>query len=285
MVATWKKDAVGRFEKLMKGHKTVGVVSIRSIPSKQMQNMKKQLKGKAEILVTRSNLIRKALAKAGIKGMDEYVEGPSGIVVSDLNPFQLEKLIYGCKTRAPAKAGSIAPFDLIIPAGDTGLGAGPVIGDLQGAGVKAKIQGGKITVTEDSLLTKKGEVVNEKAASVLARLGIEPMEIILRVQAAYDGSMVYSGDVLHVDEEETKAKFADAYRKAFNLSYNARIFTKDNVPYMISEAISKTRNLMINAKIVNKETVGIYLARADAAAKSLASVLPPELQQEPEKTE
>jgi len=285
MVAAWKKDTVDQFSKLIKSHKTVGIVSIRSVPSKQMQSMKRQFKGKADIFVARSNLIRKALGKAGIKGMDDFVEGPSGIVFSDLNPFQMEKMIYGCKTKAPAKPGSIAPFDLIVPAGDTGLPAGPLIGDLQGAGVKAKIQSGKITVTEDSLLVKQGQVVNDKVAAVLARLGVEPMEIILRVSAAYDGQMVYAGDILHTDEEETKAKIEDAHRKALNLAVNAKIYSKAVMPFMIADAVVKTRNLMINAKIVNKETIGIYLARADAAAKSVKSVLPPELQAELEKKE
>jgi len=283
MVATWKKDTVTRFEREMKGKRVVGVVSIDGMPSKQMQGMKKKLKGQVEIIVARSNLIKKAFDKAGIKGLDGYAEGPSGVILSDLNPFQLEKLVYGCRTMAPVKAGAVAPFDLIVPAGDTGLGAGPVIGDLQGAGVKARIQGGKIIVSEDSILVKGGEKVNDKAASVLARLGIEPMEIVLRVKAAHEAGIVYPGDVLHIDEEETKERIGGAFRCALNLSVNARIYNKAAMPYMVLEAITKTRNLMINAKIVNKETIGIYLARADAAANSIKSVLPPELQAEIDK--
>ncbi len=283
MVATWKKDTVSRFEKAMKGKRVVGVVSIEGMPSKQMQGMKRKLKGQVDIYVARSNLIRKAFGKAGIKGLDEYAEGPSGVILSDLNPFQLEKLVYGCKTMAPVKAGAIAPFDLVVPAGDTGLGAGPVIGDLQAAGVKARIQGGKILVSEDSTLVKGGERVNDKAASVLARLGIEPMEIVLRVKAAHEAGTVYSGDVLHIDEEETKAKIGGAYKSALNLAVNARIYSRGAMPYMVLEAITKTRNLMINAGIVNKETIGTYLAKADAAANSIRSALPAELAAEIDK--
>jgi large subunit ribosomal protein L10 len=285
MVATWKKDVVDRFTKELKSHRVVGVVSIKAVPSKQMQNMKRKLKGQADIYVARSNLIRRALEKAGIKGMDEHLKGPSGIVFSDLNPFQLEKLIYSCKTQAPAKPGNIAPFDLIIPAGDTGLPAGPIIGDLQNAGVKAKIQSGKIVVSEDSLLVKAGDVVGDKAAGVLARLGVEPIEIVLRIKAAHEGGVVYTGDILHIDEEETLARIAGAHLKAFNLAYNARAYNKAVIPYMIQEAVSKARNLMINGGIINKETVGIYLARADAAARSIRSALPPEMQAELEKKE
>jgi large subunit ribosomal protein L10 len=277
MVATWKKDEVSKFEKKIKAHKTVGVVSISNVPSKQFQFIKKKLKGQVEFAVARSNLIKRALDKAGMKGMDQYVKGPSGIVFTDLNAFQMEKAIYGCKTKAPAKPGSIAPFDLIVPAGDTGMAAGPVIGDLQGAGVKAKIQGGKIIVSEESVLVKQGQVVNDKVAAVLVRLGIEPVEIVLRVNAASEDGMVYPGEVLHFDEEETIAKVQSAHLKALNLAVNAKVFNKTTMSFMITEAMSKARNLMINAKIINKETVGIYLARADAAANSIKSALPAEL--------
>jgi len=278
MVATWKKDTVSQLEKAIKSHRVVGVINISAIPSKQLQNIKRKLKGQVEIKVARSNLIVKALDKAGIKGMEEHVKGPSGVVYTNLNPFQLEKLIYGCKTNAPVKPGGIAPFDLIVPAGETGLSAGPVIGDMQAAGIKAKIQGGKIVVSADSLLVKKGGVVNDKVAAALARLGVEPMEIVLRVVAAHEGGTVYPYGIIHVDEVETKAKLADAHRRAFNLAYNARVYNSTTLPFLIQDAITKTRNLMINAKIVNKETVGIYLAKADAAVKAIMSALPQELQ-------
>jgi len=280
MVATWKTDTVSSLAKRIKTHSVVGVVSITGVPSKQLQSMKKKLKGQADIVVARNNLIVKALEKAGVNGMDGYLKSASGLIMSNMNPFALEKLVYGCKTRSAARPGSTAPFDLIVPAGDTGLPAGPAIGDLQQAGIKAKIQGGKIIVSENSLVVKGGQKVNEKAAAVLAKLGVEPMEIVLRIAAAHEAGMVYDGGILHVDEAETVAKIGDAHRKAFNLAYNSRIYNKDVTIFLIQEAIGKARNLMINGGILNRETVGIYLAKADAVAKSIKSALPAELQAE-----
>lgn len=280
MVATWKTDTVSSLAKRIKTHSVVGVVSITGVPSKQLQSMKKKLKGQADIVVARNNLIVKALEKAGVNGMDGYLKSASGLIMSNMNPFALEKLVYGCKTRSAARPGSTAPFDLIVPAGDTGLPAGPAIGDLQQAGIKAKIQGGKIIVSENSLVVKGGQKVNEKAAAVLAKLGVEPMEIVLRIAAAHEAGMVYDGSILHVDEAETVAKIGNAHRKAFNLAYNSRIYNKDVTIFLIQEAIGKARNLMINGGILNRETVGIYLAKADAVAKSIKSALPAELQAE-----
>ncbi len=287
MVANWKTSQVDSVAKKIKSRKVVGIVGISGIPSKQLQLIRKKLKDNLEIIVSRSTLLSLALEKAGIKELNQYLSGPSAIVVTDLNPFELEKIIYSNKTNAPAKAGAIAPFDLVVPAGDTGLAAGPVIGDLQAAGIKARIQGGKIMVTEESTLVKAGEIVSEAAAPVLIRLGIEPMEIILKLKAASEAGTVYAGDLLHVDSEKTIATLNKAYMMAFNLAYNGGVYTSSVMELRIFEAMSKARNLMINAKILNKETVGIYLARADAQAKSLKSVLPEELkpQEEPKAVE
>ena len=40
-----------------------------------------------------------------------------------------------------AIVGDIAPVDIIVPAGDTGIPPGPAIGTLTKAGIKASIQG------------------------------------------------------------------------------------------------------------------------------------------------
>jgi large subunit ribosomal protein L10 len=277
MVATWKTQMVEDLAKRIKGHRVVGVVRISGIPSKQMQTIRKKLEGKASLIITRGTLIQRALEKAKIKGMEEYLSQPVGLILSDLNPFQLEKLAYGCRTNAAAKQGNRAPFDIYAEEGDTGLPAGPMIGDLQGAGIKAKIQGGKISVIQRSLIANEGEKISDAKATAMARLGIEPMEIMLKINAAYEDGTVYTYDMLHISEEETVGKIQNAHRSAFNLAYNAGIFMPETIGLLLGQASAKARNLMINAGIINKETIGLYLGRADAQARALKAIVPEEL--------
>jgi large subunit ribosomal protein L10 len=277
MVATWKEDTVDELASNIKSNKVVAVVSIKGIPSKQLQNMRSKLKPDVKLKVTRSTLLAKALESSKIKGLAEHLDGPCGLIFTDLNPFKLEKLLYESKSNAPAKPGNVAPFDLVAQEGDTGLPAGPLIGDLQSAGIKAKIQGGKIHVTERSVVVKAGDKVSQEAATALTRLGVEPMEIVLRILAAYEDGTVYGADILHIDDVKTRSELNNAYRSSFNLAFNAGIFTADTTELLITDAVCKARNLMINAEIVNSETVGIYLEKADAHAKSLKSALPADL--------
>ncbi len=280
MVAIWKKDQVKSLKKKFKNSGTIGIVRIEGIPSKQFQQIRKTLRGDVDILIAKRRVVEHSLKKSGHEGLVEYLDGSIGIITSDLDPFQLEKKLDGCRSNAPAKAGSLAPFDIIVPAGDTGLPAGPVIGDLQGAGLKAKIQGGKILLQEESTIVKEGEIIDEKKAAALMRLKIEPMEIGMDLKAVWENGMVYPYEILHIDAQETLDKLASAHQKAFNLAYNAQYFTKDTVLLLMQEAFNNARNLAFNSEVINKETVEYFISKAGAQAAALKSCLPEDLKVE-----
>jgi large subunit ribosomal protein L10 len=277
MVATWKKEQVKKISKKLKGVNTVGVVSIKGLPSRQLQEMRKTLRGKADLYVVKRKVLEHSFNKVGLNELKEYLQGSVGIITSDLNPFQLEKMVYGCRSTAPAKPGWIASHDIIVPEGDTGLPPGPVIGDLQNAGIKAKIQGGKIIVQSDSVVIKAGESVSRAAATALIRLKIKPVEIGLDLKAVCENGVVYPYEILHIDEAESVARLQTAHARAFNLAYNAGWFTKETVRLLIQDAFSRARNLAFNAEVINKDTVEHFLAKADAQAKALKAVLPEDL--------
>ncbi|MFH1126224.1 MAG: 50S ribosomal protein L10 [Candidatus Altiarchaeota archaeon] len=274
MVATWKKKTVENLAKEVGSAKTVAIVSTTGIPSRQFQQIRRKLKAEAKMVMVKNNIIKLVLEKAKIQNLAEYIKGPSALITTSLDPFKLSKLIHSCRRKAPAKAGSISPCDIIVPKGDTPFPAGPVIGDIQKAGIKAKIQSGKIIVTEDSLVVKKGGVVPAEAAGIIARLGIMPVEIGLGLNAAYEGGMVYAGDVLRIDEATTKANIVRAYQNAFNLAYNANIYTKETAKPFIQKAHVEALNLAYNANIYTKETIEVYLAKANSQAKALNALIP-----------
>ncbi len=274
MVAPWKPREVEELAEKMSRSKVVGIVSIENIPSRQLQRMRKSLRGRAEIKVSKKNLIIMAFEKARLNGMADYLNGSLGILFSDSNPFKLNKIIESEKMSAPPKAGSISPQDIIVPAGDTSLPPGPVIGDLQRANIKAKIGGGKIVVTEDSLVVKKGEIISTEVASALTRLGIEPIEIGLVLKAAYENGIIYTSEVLHIDDEETISKIQNAYMNSLNLAMNAGVYNETTIPLLIADAHRKAFNLAVNSEILNKETVKAILAKASANAVALKSLIP-----------
>ena len=229
-VAEWKKEEVKEIEDLINSYDVVGVVDLLNIPARQLQEMRKSLSNHAVIRLSKKNLINLAFedcnkSKENIVNLSEFLTGQPALIFTDMNPFRLYKILEDNKTDAPAKAGSVASEDIVVPKGDTGFEPGPFLGELQQIGAPAKIDKGKIVVDKDSVVVEAGEVVSQQIAGVLTRLGIKPMEVGIDLHAVYEEGSVYKADVLAIDEEETIAKVQDAYIKAFNLSVFAGIPT------------------------------------------------------------
>ena len=271
MVARWKFEEVEGLTKRISKSKVIALVNIGGIPSRQLQLMRKRLKEKAELRVGKNNLIKRSFEKAGIKDLDKHVRGSMGLIFTDLDPFKLNKILKSSRVSAPAKAGSIAPKDIVVPSGDTSLPAGPIIGDLQRLGIKAKIQEGRIIVTEDSLVVREGEEISQDMAGVLTRLGIEPIEIGLDLNAAYEDGVIYTSDILDIDETKTISDLQTSYRDALNLALNSRIYNSVTIKYLLNDAFNNAINLAINAEIATKETIKFLLSKANREMLSLTS--------------
>lgn len=275
-VAQWKTDEVKELERFIDEKKVVGIVDIEGLPSRQMQEIRKKLRGRADIKVSKSILIKIAvenLKREDLKRLESYMEGPTGIIVSDEDPFLLYKFLKKNRSKALAKAGMTAPQDIVVPAGDTDMPAGPVLSELKMAKIDVRLSKGKIVVAKDSLVAKKGETITQQAASALAKLGITPMEIGLKINAIVEKGIVYTPDVLDIDEEKFMQDLVGAYRSALNLSVNAGYPNSTSIKVMIQTAYSRARNLAVNADILTKDTVGSILAKAISQAGALAQAL------------
>ena len=271
-----KKKEVEKLEKILDKKDIIGIIDLEKLPSSQFQAIKKKLRGTAEIKVTRSLYIKKALEKVRDekkKKLIDYVKGPVGLVFTEENPFKLYNFLKKNRSKAYAKPGQIAEKDIIVPAGETSLPVGPALSELKIAGVNCKIDKGKIVVAKDSTIIKKGEKVTEQAAAALSKLGIKPMDIGIALKAVYEDGVIYTPDVLDINEEEFMNTLQNAYMSAVNLSINAGYPTKQTIKLMIANAYSKARNLAINANIMTKETTDLILAKAFNKMNALKATL------------
>lgn len=273
-VAEWKKDEVANLKDLINSYEVVGMANLADIPAPQLQQMRRTLKDSATLKMSRKTLMSLALndsEKAQIENLEDYMEGQPALIFTNMNPFKLYKILESSKTPAPAKAGSIAPEDIIVPKGDTAFKPGPVLGELQKAGIPAKIEKGKIVITNDKVIVEAGEVIPRDVASILTRLEIFPLEVGIDLRAAYEAETIYTSDLLTVDEEKTLADVQKAFTQALNLSVEAVIFNKESTPLIIQKAVSQSLNLALNAEILNEKTRDVLLAKAYAQMLAVAS--------------
>ena len=190
--------------------------------------MRQGLRAKASIMMSRNNLIDIAIEQAakdrpGLEQLLKSVSSQCAVVTTDVNPFRLFREMESTKSAAPAKPGDIAPEDILIKAGDTPFKPGPIVGELQKAGIPAGIEGGKIVIKKDKVLVKKGEAVSEEISKILPKLEIMPMTVGLNLVAAFEGGVLYGRDVLNIPEDYYSSMLSMGSRQRHGLEHEDRV--------------------------------------------------------------
>jgi len=271
-VSEAKKATVEELKKTMGSYNVIGIVRIDSLPALQFNRMRKLLRGSVVITVCKKRLIKIALEQSGKKGaekLNEYLDGMIGLVATNDNPFKLAKVLDKNKSPAPAKPGQKAPKDIVIKAMVTPFAPGPVISELGSIGLKTGVDKGKVAIKEDAVVVKKGEAISEKVASVLTRLGIEPMEVGLDLKAVYENGVIYDHSILAVDEKEYINSLIAAHRDAFMLSLGITYPTEENISLLISGAVRDARSLSISRELFTGETLKELIVLAERRASAL----------------
>ncbi len=277
-VAKWKLEEVDKMAAYLKEYPVVGIVNMEGIPARQLQKMRDLLRGEVLIKMSKKSLIKHALEKASkeeksLKALEEHIKGQPAFIFSKVNPFKLYKILDKSKTPAPAKPNSIAPKDIVVKKGETPFPPGPMLSELQRVGIPTKISGGKIAISEDKLVVKEGERISPELASVLARLGIEPLEVGLDLLAAWENGTIFLPDILSIDEEKVISDIQDAFLHAVNLSIYSGYITKETAPMAIRKAYSEARALGLQAEIYEPEIIGDILSKSYLQMLSIASHL------------
>ena len=271
----WKKDEVAEIKKHAKEYTLIGLVDMYGIPAQQVQQIRRNLRGKAVIKVTRNTLIEHALAEIGgdAKGLTKFISGHSAVIFSNDNPFKLYKQLEKTKTKMAAKAGETAPEDIVVEKGPTSFNPGPIVGELQQAGIPAAIEGGKVKIRETKTIVKKGAVISAKIAGVLIKLDIKPMDVGLALQAAFHEGTIYEPSVLSVDETKLLAQLQLPGQQAFNLSVNAAIPTKETMAPILTKAVREARGLAIEAAVYEKDVVDAIIGKAQRESQAIKTLV------------
>jgi large subunit ribosomal protein L10 len=275
------KAFVEKLRDLANKYSIIGVVDVTGLPAPQFQRIRASINKTAKVLIVKKNLIRLVVEELkdkypNIEKLLEKVDesGIVGLIFTNDNPFKLYKFVQKNKSTAPAKPGQIAPNDIIVPAGPTSFAPGPIIGELGALKIKAGINAGKVEIKEDALVAKEGEEISPQLASILGRLGIEPMEVGLNIKGIYEGGIIYEKSVLDVDEKAVLEDLKSLAKDAFTLSVEIGYITKDNIKYMIGKAASDALALAIGIDYISKDTIDRLLAKANAQATGVALALP-----------
>ncbi|MFB6176908.1 MAG: 50S ribosomal protein L10 [Halobaculum sp.] len=274
-IPQWKREEVDELVEFIRSYDAVGVVDLTGIPSRQLQDMRRELHGQAELRMSRNTLTARALDEVGggLEDLVQHVSGHVGLIGTDDNPFGLYKELEASKTSAPIGAGEVAPNEIVIPEGDTGVDPGPFVGELQQVGAEARIQEGSIQVTADSVVAEPGEEVSADLSNVLAELGIEPKEVGLDLRAVVADGVLFDPEDLEIDVEEYRADIESAAAGARNLSINAAYPTAQTAGALLGKAAGEAKSLGLFAAIEDEELMPDLVGKADAQVRALAAAI------------
>lgn len=276
-VAKWKVGEVEELTNLLTSKPIIGIIEVGGIPAPQMQQMRRNLHGTASIRSAKNSLIFRSLEDAeknvkGIVSLKEKITGQTAIIATDMNPFKLFNQIKATRTMAPAKGGETATHDIEVKAGDTPFQPGPIVGELQKAGIPSAIQEGKVVIKTDKVVVPAGEKIPTDVARMLTRLEIFPVEIGMTLHAVFEDGNVFSPDVLDIDIDEFIGNMKLASTNAFNLAVESAWITKQTITPLLMKAHNDAFILATEKNILTKDTVGQLIAKAHANMLALKNI-------------
>jgi len=231
-----------KLETLLNTYTKVFIVIVDNVGSQQMQQTRHMMRGLAEILMGKNTLIRKIINAFIEKNPDHpvqkllpYIEGNIGLVFTNSDLAKVKDLILKNKVPAPARVGAIAPVDVIIPAGPTGVDPGQT-NFFQVLQIPTKIQKGQIEITNPVHLVKIGEKVGASEAALLQKLKINPFSYGFGIAHVYDNGSIFSPAILDITEAEILGKFSTALSKVASLSLQIGYPTQASIPHSIGQA-------------------------------------------------
>jgi large subunit ribosomal protein L10 len=277
-VAVWKKEIFSDLQTLLREYSVVAVADLQKVRSSQIQEIRKRLRGKAELVVAKNTILQKvseelASEKANVDKFANSLSGSKVLIFTQMNPFELIVFLNKNKVRVPAKGGDVATGEIMIPAGNTGLQPGPVISEFNEAKVQTRIEGGSIFVAKDTVVAEKGDVLSTKTASLLSKLGMKPMEAGLTLSYAYDNGLVIGPNDLAFDLDQMRSQFSTAARLAFGLAVEANIMLSETAPVILGKAYRQAVAVSVEAGFFTKETTPKIIQKAYSNMNALSHAI------------
>jgi large subunit ribosomal protein L10 len=171
---------------------------------------------------------------------------------------------------APLKPGQVAPMDIHVPKGGTPFGPGPIVGELQKVGIPAKIEAGKVVISKDATPLKAGQAASPELAAMLAKLEIRPVELSIKLEAAFEKDTLFLPDALGIDEDKVMADLQLAVRTAREVSLQIAWITKDTSEALLGRAYKQAIALILEKGLQVDEAVKATVT--EDYAKVLASI-------------
>lgn len=255
--SVWKAKYFDKLIRLLNEYPKCFIVNADNVGSKQMQKIRISLRGHAEVLMGKNTMMRKAIRghlenNPLLEKLLPHIVENIGFVFTKSDLSTVRDKIVENKVEAPAKAGAIAPCDVVLPAQVTTLGPEKT-SFFQALQITTKITKGTIEIINDVNLIKKGDKVGASEATLLNMLKISPFSYGLVVLKVYDSGSIFSPEILDIKSEDIRSTFLEGVRNIAALSLAIGYPTVASVPHSIANGFKKLLAIAVATDIEFEE--------------------------------
>lgn len=272
-----KRDEVALLKKYCEEYNVIGLVSMEKMDARSITKLRKALRGQVVMRMSKKRLIKRALGeskKKNLVNLADEIKGSSAIIFTNMNPVSLSQFLKDRATKGPAKAGDIAPEDIVVKAGNTRIAPGPIISELNSVlKLPTMIKDGTIHIRQDTTTHHTGDSIDLKAALLLGRLGLEPMTITLDFYSAWENGEILPEAVLKLDAKKIIGDVQAAHSAAFNFALSLGILTKETVSPMMMKSIREATAIAFELPIVFVDIIPMYISKGVQTAHYIDTMI------------
>lgn len=257
MVAAKKEVYVNKLQTLLDKYTKVMLVLVDNVGSKQIQSIRAQMRGTAEVIMGKNTMIRRVLRQA--KNINKYgvlipeLAGNVGLIFTNEDLADVKTILETATVAAPAKTGAIAPVDVVVPAGDTGLEPTQTA-TLQRLNIATRINKGQIMILNDHTIIHKGDKVGASEAALLQKLKIMPFKYGLVPHVVYDAGAVFPASVLDLSQNDLITKLLAGVANIASVSLSIGLPTTASIRHSLSRGFKNVLAISIATEITFKQS-------------------------------
>jgi len=274
-----KKEAYAvKLRNTLKQYTKVLLVSADNVGSNHMQKIRASIRGKGVILMGKNTMIRRIirLEFKEFETLLPHISENVGLLFTHGDLSEVRDIVLAQRVAAPAKVGAIAPCDVTIPAGDTGLEPTQTAA-LQALNIATRINKGQIMILNPKDIIKKGDRVGPSEATLLQKLKIKPFSYGLGLRQVYEDGLVYGPEILDIDSSELTKKVGVAATRIAALSLQIGFPTLASIPHSLTRAFKSLIAVAVATEITfsQAEQIKELLENPEALAAALATAAAP----------
>jgi large subunit ribosomal protein LP0 len=195
----------------------------------------------------------------------------TGLIFTNGDLTEIKQILDSQVREAPAKIGSLAPADVTIPAGPTGLDPKQT-SFFQALNIQTKIVKSQVEIVNAVKVIGQDEKISPGQAALLDKLKIRPFEYKMHIKSFLDNGKIYDAKVLSITQESVIEIFQASARNVTALSLGSGYIVSSAAQHLVLNAFKNLAAASFASNYSFKQAEALKNAAASGPATGNTAV-------------